>query len=252
MTMELIKIALGDYPRYEELLLRKDKFEKEALQWYDEYIRVFGKYLIDLFEIKVECIRLKKLISLAQAEINQGFTPRMDKINARVDELMKSYYDDLQKMIKDHEKSLGAKKLPEHVILKIKKIYREIAKILHPDINQETQKDPELLDLWNRVVIAYKCNHLEEIEELQVLINNALSEKGIDVAKIVIPNIEEKIKKLEEKINEIITTDPYNYKFLLEDEEETAQRIKDLEDEKNQYIDYKQELESILNELTGE
>ena len=250
--MDLIKIALGDYPRYEELLLRKDKFEKEALQWYDEYIRVFGKYLIDLFEIKVECIRLKKLISLAQAEINQGFTPHMDQINALVDEQMKSYYDELQNMIRDHEKSLESKQLPAHVTLKIKKIYREIAKILHPDINQETQKDPELLDLWNRVVIAYKCNHLEEIEELQVIVNSVLSEKGIDVSKIVIPNIEEKIKKLEEKINEIITTDPYNYKFLLEDKEETEQRIKDLEAEKKEYINYKQELESVLNELTGE
>ena len=27
--MDLIKIALGDYPRYEELLLRKDKFEAQ-------------------------------------------------------------------------------------------------------------------------------------------------------------------------------------------------------------------------------
>ena len=155
-------------------------------------------------------------------------------------------------MIRDHEKSLESKQLPAHVTLKIKKIYREIAKILHPDINQETQKDPELLDLWNRVVIAYKCNHLEEIEELQVIVNSVLSEKGIDVSKIVIPNIEEKIKKLEEKINEIITTDPYNYKFLLEDKEETEQRIKDLEAEKKEYINYKQELESVLNELTGE
>ena len=59
--MDIIKIALGDYPRYEELLLRKDKFEKEALQWYDEYIRVFGKYLIDLFEIKVEELVNKSL-----------------------------------------------------------------------------------------------------------------------------------------------------------------------------------------------
>lgn len=250
--MDLIKIALGDYPRYEELLLRKDKFEKEALQWYDEYIRVFGKYLIDLFEIKVECIRLKRLIALAQAEINQGFTPHMDRIDALVDEQMRSYYEDLQNMVRDHENSLGSKQLPAHVTLKIKKIYREIAKILHPDINQITQNDPELLDLWNRVVIAYKCNHLEEIEELQVLVNTALREKNIDVSKIVIPNIEEKIKELEEKINEIITTDPYNYKFLLEDKEETEQRIKDLEDEKIEYNNYKQELESILYELTGE
>ena len=250
--MDLIKIALGDYPRYEELLLRKDKFEKEALQWYDEYIRVFGPYIIDLFEVKVECIRLKKLIALAQAEINQGFTPDMDKINLLVEDQMRSYYEDLKKMVKEHESSKKATKIPEHEVIKIKKIYREIAKILHPDINPETQKDKVLLDLWNRVVIAYKCNKLKEIEELQVMVNAALSERGIDVSKIVIPNIEEKIKELEIKINEIITTDPYNYKFLLEDREETEQRKKDFEDEKNEYIKYREELENILNELTGE
>lgn len=250
--MDLIKIALGDYPRYEELLLRKDKFEKEAVQWYNAYIKVFGKYLIDLFRIKVECIRLKKLISYAQAEINKGFTPKLDEISAVVDEQMKSYYEELDVMIKDHNASMKSKSVPAHVTLKIKKIYREIAKILHPDINPETSKDPDLLDLWNRVSVAYKCNNLEEIEELQVLVNKALGEKGIDVSKIVVPDIEEKIKKLEEKINEIITTDPYNYKFILEDKEETEQMIQDFENEKKEYDNYRQELENILSELTGD
>lgn len=249
--MELIKIALGDYPRYEELLLRKDKFEKEALSWYNEYIRVFGKYLIDLFEAKVECIRLKKLISLAQADINRGLTPQMDQINALVNEQMKSYYEDLNNMIRDHENAKKVKQIPMHEVLKIKKIYREIVKILHPDINPETRNDPVLLDLWERVVTAYKCNHFEELEELQVLVNSVLNEKGIDTAKIVIPNIEEKIKKLEEQINEIITTDPYNYKFLLEDPDETEQRIKDLKDEKKEYDNYKIELEEMLKGLIG-
>ncbi|MBR3248178.1 MAG: hypothetical protein IKG03_07270 [Clostridiales bacterium] len=250
--MDLIKIALGDYPRYEELLLRKDKFEKEAILWYTAYIKVFGKYLIDLFEIKVECIRLKKLISYAQAEINKGFTPNMDEINKIVAEQMRSYYEELDVMIKDHNESLKSKSLPAHVILKVKKIYREIAKILHPDINPETGKDPELQDLWNRVSVAYKCNNLEEIEELQVLVNKALSEKGFDVTKVVIPNIEEKIKKLEEEINRIITTDPYNYKFILEDKEETEQMKKDLENEQKEYNNYKTELETVLSELTGD
>ena len=127
-----------------------------------------------------------------------------------------------------------------------------VAKILHPDINPETSKDPDLLDLWNRVSVAYKCNNLEEIEELQVLVNKALGEKGIDVSKIVVPDIEEKIKKLEEKINEIITTDPYNYKFILEDKEETEQMIQDFENEKKEYDNYRQELENILSELTGD
>ena len=250
--MELIKIALGDYPRYEELLLRKDKLEKEALQWHEEYIRVFGKHLIDLFEIKVECIRLKKLITLAQAEINKGLTPDMNEINDIVKEQMLSYYEELNILVKDHENAMKAHGIPVYEAMRIKKIYREIAKILHPDINPETAKDPALQELWNRVVIAYKCNHLDEIEELQVLVNQALDERGIDVSKIVIPDIQKKILALEEKINKIITTDPYNYKFLLEDNEEVEQRIKDLEEEKKQYNDYKEDLERTLKELTGE
>ena len=250
--MELIKIALGDYPRYEELLLRKDKLEKEAYYWYDEYIRVFGKYLIDLFEAKVECIRLKKLIALAQTQINKGLTPDMTEINGIVKEQMLSYYEELDNLVKEHENSMKSRGIPAHEAMRIKKIYREIAKTLHPDINPATAKDPALQDLWNRVVIAYKCNHLDEIEELQVLVNKALDERGIDVSKIVIPDIQEKILALEEKINKIITTDPYNYKFLLEDNEETEQRIKDLEDEIKQYNDYKEQLEVMLRAITGD
>ena len=250
--MELIKIALGDYPRYEELLLRKDKLEKEAYYWYDEYIRVFGKYLIDLFEAKVECIRVKKLIALAQAQINKGLTPDMTEINGIVKEQMLSYYEELDNLVKEHENSKKAESIPAHEAMRIKKIYREIAKTLHPDINPATAKDPALQDLWNRVVIAYKCNHLDEIEELQVLVNKALDERGIDVSKIVIPDIQEKILALEETINKIITTDPYNYKFLLEDNEETEQRIRDLEDEIKQYNDYKEQLEVMLRAITGD
>lgn len=250
--MDLVKIAIGDYPRYEELLLRKDKLEKEAFFWYEEYIRVFGKHLIEVFEAKVECVRVKKLIALAQAEINRGLTPDMNEISSLVKEQMLSYYNDLESMIREHEDSKKTERLSAHEAMKIKKLYREIAKTIHPDLNPETAKDEVLQDLWNRVVIAYKCNHLLELEELQVLVNKALEEKGIDVSKVVIPNIQEKILELEEKINEIITTDPYNYKFLLEDDEETEQRIKDLEEEKNVYIKYKEELEETLQMLTGE
>ena len=250
--MDLIKIALGDYPRYEELLLRKDKFEKEAFMWYEEYIKTFGIYLIEVFEAKVECIRLKKMIAFAQAEVNKGHTPDMEAINALVGLQMQSYYEELKSMVKQHEDSKKSILIPQHEIERIKKIYREIAKILHPDINPETQRDETLKDLWNRVVIAYKCNKLQDMEELQVLVNKALTDKGFDKSKIVIENIAEKIIKLEEEINRIITTDPYNFKFLLEDKEETAQRISNLQDEKKQYDGYRKELENILSELTGE
>lgn len=247
--MEIIKIALGDYPKYEEMLLRKDKFEKEAQQWHDEFVRKFGKYLIDNFVLKLECIRLKKMLAIAQTQINQGFNPDMDEIGDEVNEQMKSFNDDLDNLIAEHQAALDAKVCPEHIVQQVKKIYREIAKVLHPDINAKTQKDPELLDLWNRVSIAYKCNKLEELEELQVLVNTALSKKGIDVSKFVIPNIEEKIQELEKKINEIITTDPYKFKFLLEDKAEVEDMIIGFEEEKKEYLEYKKGLEIMIQDL---
>ena len=185
--MELIKIALGDYPKYEELLLRKDKLEKESIQWLNEYIRVFGGYLIELFEVKVDCIRLKKMISMAQAAINQGLTPNMDEINELVADQMRNYYDDLQKMVRDHENSLKTKELPQHVILKIKKIYREIAKILHPDINPETEKDPVLkAKLTDKIPAAIHQFAVTDQPEIPLTVVFHKKRKGFDELIIIL------------------------------------------------------------------
>ena len=61
--MELVRVASGDYSRYEELLLRRDELEKEAELILLEYTRIFGDITTEIFKLKVECIALKKSIS---------------------------------------------------------------------------------------------------------------------------------------------------------------------------------------------
>ena len=251
MAEEMIRIALGDYPRYEELLLRRDKLQKEALQYYEEYIRIFGRDIIDVFEIKIDCIRLKKTIERTQAMINRGIDPDAEAIAGMVESEMTSYYEQLERLIGDHEASLRSKVLSEYDVLKIRKIYREIAKMIHPDINPETEKDQMLMELWNRVVIAYKCNNLKDLEELQVMISRTLTDKGIDTSKIVVEDIEDKIRRIEEEIKTILSTDPYNYRYVLNDPEATAQKKEALQEEKKQWEDYRGELRKVLDELTG-
>ena len=56
----------------------------------------------------------------------------------------------------------------------IKNIYYKIAKLIHPDTNPSLAKDENIKSLWNRTIIAYNCNDLKEIEELEVLVNQYL------------------------------------------------------------------------------
>jgi predicted nucleic acid-binding Zn-ribbon protein len=69
--------------------------------------------------------------------------------------------------------------------------------------------------------------------------------------EIEIPNIEAKIKELEEEIEKIMNTDPYQYRYLLEDKTAVEEKKKVLEDELREYEEYSNKLEEMLNGLLG-
>lgn len=249
--MEHIKLSLGDYPRYESLLLRRDRLKKEATLCEDAYLRTFGAYILDIFKLEIECIALKKKISFCQSSINRGEEIDLNKIDRFVDKEMESYNKELKKLILSHQYALSSDRITEFDVLKIKKIYKEIAKSLHPDINPRTAEDEELLDLWDMVVKAYKANNLSRLEELQVLVNRAFGEKGLDQEAIVVNNIEEKIKKLEEEIDRILNTDPYNYKFLLSDNKAVEAKKEEFAETLEDYKSYKENLAKIMMNIIG-
>ena len=117
------------------------------------------------------------------------------------------------------------------------------------DINPMVNQSEELIDLWNRVVIAYQCNELKEIQELEVLVHKALEQLGIDELEIDIPDINTKIDDLLKEIHDIETSNPYMYKFLLEDKEAIQEKKDSLKQELEEYQDYSKELDGIINEL---
>ena len=69
----------------------------------------------------------------------------------------------------------------------------------------------DLKDLWNWILTAYHCNSLEELKELVVLALSMTDRLKDGDIPISIPDIEEKIKRLEMEISEIILTQPYTY-----------------------------------------
>lgn len=247
--MDIVRICGGDYMKYEALLLRRDSLKRDALQWQGEYIRVFGELIMEVYKSQVECIKLKKSIAFCQAERNHGRTPDSSSLDRHISAVMEEYYERLRAMANENKACRDAKSVPEHDVMKLKKIYRDIAKKLHPDISPLTEKYPELLELWHRLATAYNCNSLREAEEVATLINGFLERSGEDHFEMTIPDINEKIAELKAEIQQIISTVPYNYRDILCNEQLVAEKRQSLNEELETYSDYAAQLKAILDEL---
>lgn len=247
--MELIKITNGDYSEYENLLLKRDELEKAANLILLEYTKIFGDITTDIFKIKIDCIALKKAISYCVMLKNRGEQIDSKELQNFIEEKLALYQNELNEMIRKNEISKKSEKISSFQLKEIKRIYRSIAKLLHPDMSNITKKHPTLAELFQRVMIVYHCNDYKEIKELEVLVNRALDDIGEEKFEIVISNIKEKIEELENEIKSITTTEPYIYSSIIDDVNKINEKMKEFEDELKSYSSYKLELENSLKNI---
>ena len=248
---EVTRVKNASYAYYEELLLRRDELRKEAYISQRCYTAEFGDMIITVFEKKIECIRKKKTIEYCQIAANHGKMVDQQQLRDYIQAEMQGFQNQLDDMIDD---TVNAKKrgtITQFELLQIKRIYHRLAKTIHPDINPNVDASKELQDLWNRIVIAYDCNQLKEIQELEILVTAALKDAGIENSDVDIPDIADKIAELETEIKKIKETDPYMYRFLLEDPAAVKEKKEQLKEELNEYNEYSDQLEKILCDLLG-
>lgn len=249
---EIIRLKNSSYSRYEELLYKRDALRKEAFQYQQDYVREFGDLILQVFRKKLDCIRKKKTITYCQQILNRGGVIDFDSLDKYLNDVMSQYNEQLDDMIRENECANNSKPISEIDVLNIKKLYRKLAKQLHPDMNPKVQGNEKLEELWQRVVLAYNCNDLKELESLEVLVNKALEDENLSDEKIDIPNLDEKIAEVEAEIKEITETDPYMYKFLLEDSAAVEEKKKELTEELKSYEEYEKELDALMNEIMAD
>lgn len=249
---EMFRIKRDSYEMYEELLLQRDQLEREASSIRISYMKEFGDLITEDFNLKVECIKKKKTISYCQQAINRGMVLDMQAINDAIAEDMELYYMELAKLSQECELAKSSKTSSSGKAERAKKIYRRIAKRIHPDIYPQTMEYEELIDLWERAFVAYHMLDADELADIEVLVNKFLKEIGEDSFEVDIPDLEDRIEKLEAEISEIITTEPYIFKDILEDELVVAEKKSDMKAEIIEYKRYLEELSEILNNLLAE
>lgn len=249
MIMENSKVRSEEY---EELLLRRDQLFRESGSYMTAYTQEFGDLITANFELKVECIKKKKTISYCRRRMNRGLAIDTTRMQAEIDQEMTLYYTQLREMLDDTERAKKAGTISEYRLSRAKKIYRRLTKILHPDINKKTAENKNLMELWTRIAEAYQKSDVDELDDLEVLVRRAMEEMGDDSFELNLDDIETRIARLENQINEILTTEPYIYGEILCDEEKKQSYREQLQAEHDDYEQYLESLTKALDEMLRE
>ena len=248
----IVKVKNISYTKYEEVLLRRDNLKKEAEKYQLDFIREFGDLITEAFRLKIECIRKKKMIAYCQRLANQGKSINSAQLNGFIEKEMLSYNEELKKMLEEVKIIKSAKAITPATVKKIKDIYYRLVKLIHPDMHPQLADDETIKDYWQRIVIAYRHNNFEDIEELELLVNKYLKAKGYENLEIEIEDIENKIAKVEGEIEEIISTNPYLYRLILTSNSEFEEKRREYLDEIESYTNYSEQLEQVLSQFKVE
>ncbi|MCR4792368.1 MAG: J domain-containing protein [Lachnospiraceae bacterium] len=234
---------------YTYLLSKRDQLLKDAESYKINYTREFGGQMIANFELKLECIRIKKSISYCRRILNRGLPINVESMKASVEKEMlihKLQLDDLQSEFK---RAGEARNVDSFTHNRAKKIYRKLCKLIHPDVNAKTESNENLLELWEKIKTAYFTSDVDMLEDLEILVKQALEELGEEGFEADLNNLEERIERVEAQIEDIISTEPYTYGRILESCESIEELHNTLTAEHDDFADYRELLEKALNEL---
>jgi len=244
---------IGDlYEEYREWILRRDQVRKEAGSIWTAYLKEFGPLVAKRFSLQIECIRLKKQIAYIMQAVNAGKTLNLNDMDIAVAREMLPYRKQLQQLMEDGMKSLKSKVSTDYTVRRVRQIYRQIAKLIHPDMHPDTETNEKLKNLWQRTEDAYGENDLKGLEELLVLVQKALKGEQVPVVTMTPDALREKIDQLKEEVHTIRTSDPYQYADLLSDKKAVQAKTKELKADIKDFEQYLEDLKEDKRNLLAD
>lgn len=233
--------------QYEELLLKREELEKQCEVLYLSYLMEFGQENVEILQNKLECVKLKKTISICVRRSNRGETIYEEDLEGEMEKAMAPFYYELEERKLELSQSKGIKLVSEDLLTKgkLKKLYRFIAHAIHPDLHPEYIGDGKMEALWLKAVDAYKAGDeltLSRIKDEIMLLT-------LDKKEIEIEMLQEKILLLTKEIEEVFSSTPYTYKYLLEDGKKVEETHRKNKEEILSYGEYKESLKEELSKF---
>lgn len=268
--MNTVSAKDSGYAQYEQLLLYRDRLKKDCRRISEEYMRVFGPLTVQVFGTRISCIRKRKMIRYIQSSLRLSHEPNLKELTCILQTEMEAYEKKLEKL---NGECRACREYREEDALEAQKselLYRELARLMHPDIHPETGTDPVLRDLWRRAEAAYDGNDADTLQELKDLAAGRIARAvgGPDVPEAYpdesltaqdkktgaqdVRTAAQRSIMLEAEIRLLLTSEPYTCQSILEDEALTEKKLTELREELVSSRLYLAELDAQLKELAAQ
>lgn len=130
-----------------------------------EFLTKLGPGRTRVLEIQLENRRLQRRIEAIQACLNRGRVPDLERIDQALEEELSAWTEEVARQRRQVEKARQAlvEPMPVAELRQIRSLYRELVKLLHPDLNPVT---PERARLWLQVQHAWQQGDAQGLELL--------------------------------------------------------------------------------------
>ena len=238
------------------LLLERDELQFVICKNIEtEYMLKLGSIEYKAYEAQCAALRLKRKIELIQAKKNRQEKVIISAIEETLDTEFAEYQKQLDEQINkmnDALKRSKAEVLTDEENKKLKKLYRKIVRALHPDINPDVSQAQ--VQLFDNAVSAYKNGDLGTLRIIGEMVGNSpLPEQHKDALTQLNEEkerLQNLLKAIRDSIEQIKSEYPYTMKEIIEDEEQTEQKKKELENILSQYNElisiYKAKIEEMI------
>ena len=232
-----------------------NEVEKQAL--HAEYDKHFKQLEIEIQQKALQNSELQRRAELLMTKYQRGekLTPELIAlIHKVVDKEYDALKSRMRELLGDLSKPLRAKE-PAHLHASLPKLYKELAKKLHPD----SGADPEMTKkYWVSVQKAYDEKDLHTLHALHTLLCSAslpdtieMSGTGIEELKRDLAHLQDLIIKEQKKIEALKTQIPFCYALGLRDDDWISKHGSTLKQQIEKYTAEIRKSQDIIRMLSG-